>query len=123
DRLTTELIVTVPEGYLVSSNGELELQQTRGGRTTFHWSQKLPHVTYLVTLVVGQFDVVDVGTTEIPMPVYAPPGEGDNVLQTFDATPKMVEVFAERLDEPYPWNKYANVVVWNFGWGGMENTS
>lgn len=123
DRLTTELIVTVPDGYLVSSNGELELKQTRAGRTTFHWSQKLPHPTYLVTLVVGQFDIVDIGTPALPMPVYAPPGEGGNVHQTFRVTPDMVNVFAERLDEPYPWNKYANVVVWNFGWGGMENTS
>lgn len=123
DRLTTELLVTVPEGYLVSSNGELTLQQTRGGRSTFHWKQDKPHVSYLVTLVVGDFDVVDVGSDRLPMPVYAPPGEGPNVEHTFAPTLDMVGVFEERLDEPYPWNKYANVVVWNFGWGGMENTS
>ncbi len=123
DRLTTELLVTVPEGFLVSSNGELALQQSRGGRTTFHWKQNQPHVSYLVTLVVGKFDVVDVGTQRLPMPVYAPPGEGINVPHTFGPTMDMVRVFEERFDEPYPWSKYANVVVWNFGWGGMENTS
>lgn len=123
DRLTTELLVTVPEGFLVSSNGELALQQSRGGRTLFHWKQNKPHVSYLVTLVVGEFDVVDVGSDRLPMPVYAPPGEGVNVERTFAPTMDMVRVFENRLDEAYPWSKYANVVVWNFGWGGMENTS
>lgn len=123
DRLTTELVVTVPEGFLASSNGELVMQQTRSGRTTFHWNQNKPHVSYLVTLVVGQFDVVDVGDDRIPMPVYAPLGEGANVRQTLGATMDMVRLFEDRLDEPYPWAKYAQLVVWNFGWGGMENTS
>ncbi|RMH30348.1 MAG: hypothetical protein D6693_00660 [Planctomycetota bacterium] len=123
DRLTTEIIATVPEGYLVSSNGVLALEQTSAGRSTFHFKQDRPHVPYLVTLVVGRFDVVDVGDSRVPMPVYAPPGQGPNVQQTFGATMDMVRLFEERLDEPYPWAKYANVVVWNFGWGGMENTS
>jgi len=123
DRLTSEIVATVPEDYIVSSNGALVLEQTRNGRSTFHFSQQKPHAPYLVTLVVGQFDVVDVGDSRIPMPIYAPPGEGPNVEQTFGATMDMVRVFENRLDEPYPWVKYANISVWNFGWGGMENTS
>ena len=123
DKLTTELVVTVPDGFLVVSNGSLVLKQSRGGRTTFHWKQDKPHSSYLVTLVVGKFDVVDVGDDRLPLPVYAPPGEGPNVQQTFGPTMDMIHLYEERLDEPYPWDKYANVVVWNFGYGGMENTS
>ncbi len=123
DKLTTELIATVPEGFLVSSNGELILEQTRGGRTTFHWKQDLPHVSYLVTFVVGKFDVVDVGDDRLSLPVYTPPGLGGLVQQTYGPTMDMIRVFEDRLDEPYPWARYANVLVWNFGWGGMENTS
>jgi aminopeptidase N len=151
-RLTTELIVTVPAGYLVSSNGRL-VEQGKGvaagtnavgqgtlqGRERFHWVQDQPHVNYLVTLVVGKFDVVDVAPPgQLPagfpervkgayagpyMPVYVPPGQGDRVPGTFGRTPRMIELFSRLFDEPYAWDRYAQLSVWNFDWGGMENTS
>lgn len=126
ERLSTELIVTVPEGFLVSSNGRLVSEPvTRGGRTTFHWLQEEEHVNYLVSLIVGKFDVVDVAPpgSRIPMPVYVPPGEADKVEQTYGRTADMLEVFERRFGYPYPWDRYAQLVVWNFGAGGMENTS
>ncbi len=45
------------------------------------------------------------------------------VDRTYGRTADMVRVFEERFDEPYPWDRYAQLVVYNFGAGGMENTS
>lgn len=129
ERLTTELIVAAPEDFTVVSNGRLmgDPRPTPGhdGLTTWRWLQDKEHVTYLVTLVVGKFDVVDVAPArfEVPLPVYVPQGKGPLVEQTFANTARMLELFERRFGEPYPWDKYANLVVWNFGAGGMENTS
>lgn len=125
ERLTTEFVVTVPEGYVVSSNGKLVSEETKDGRSTFHWLQDRDHVSYLVSLIVGKFDIVDVAPegSELKMPVYVPPGKGGQVRQTYGRTPEMLKVFERRFDEPYPWARYAQLVVWNFGAGGMENTS
>lgn len=140
DRMTTDLIVTSPQGYQVLSNGRLAGKDRRVVRSTtasgendlqwydvWHWSQDEQaggeHPAYLVTLVVGQFDVVDVGTKKLPMPVYVPKGRGKDVEATYGRTGEMVELFERLFDEPYPWSKYAQAVVWNFGAGGMENTS
>jgi aminopeptidase N len=152
ERLTTELIVTVPQGFAVSSNGELQsVTKTmrrrpgvagRGERLqpyeTFHWLQAKPHVNYLVSLVVGKFDVVDVGDVNdsgrgagkladglarISMPVYVPPGRGADVARSYDATLPMTRLYERLFDEPYPWARYAQVLAWNFEAGGMENTS
>ncbi len=128
ERLTTELIVTVPPGYVVCSNGYLaekrRASESDGGGEVFHWLQDKPHVNYLVTLVVGKFDVVDVASGgSVPMPVYAPLGRGGDVQRTYGRTPRMTALFERLIDEPYPWDKYAQAVVWNFGSGGMENTS
>ncbi len=136
ERLTTELIVNVPAGFLVSSNGKL-IERSRAvgsvpnpaggrrlaGREVFHWLQDKPHVNYLVSLIVGKFDVVDVGTPELSMPVYVPPGRGGDVQDTYGRTAEMVSFFEDLFDEPYPWDRYAQLLVWNFSAGGMENTS
>lgn len=133
DKLTTELVVTVPAGYVVSSNGKLlgvkrEARQGPGTNRlapyeTFHWMQDKPHASYLVTMVVGKFDMVDLGTKALPMPVYVPPGRGGDVARTFGKTPEMIDIFGKLLGQPYPWDRYAQVLVWGFNNGGMENTS
>ncbi len=136
DRFTSELMVTVPQGYTVCSNGHLAEQTKRvlerpdgiGGTTLepydkFRWVQDKSHVSYLVTMVVGKFDIVDVGTPKVPMPVYVPMGRGHDVLATYGRTAKMVSLFERLTGQFYPWDKYAQLVVWNFGSGGMENTS
>ncbi len=126
ERLTTEIITTVPEGFIVSANGHLVGQPaTKGGRTTYHWLQDKPHPNYLVSLVVGQFDMQDIAPSgmEFPMPVYVPPGQGGAIERTYGRTADMIRVFEQRTSEPYPWDQYAQILVWNFGAGGMENTS
>lgn len=123
DRLETELAVTVPAPYVVSANGQLVAEEFSAGRTTFTWVQKPAHAPYLVSLCVGQWDIVDVGRGELDMPVYVPPGRGKDVERTYGRTLDMVRVFEKRFGVKYPWSRYAQVVVWNFGAGGMENTS
>ncbi len=125
DRLTTSLDVTVPEGFMVSSNGRLEKSQTVNGRTGFKWVQDKEHVVYLVSLIVGKFDERDVAPAghRVPMPVWVPPGRGRDVEQTYGRTARMMEVFEDRFGHPYPWDRYAQLVVHNFGAGGMENTA
>lgn len=129
DRLTTELVVTVDDAYEVCSNGRLlSRKAAKDGRATWHWLQDKPHVNYLVTLVVGKLAVVEMGGPDsarpgLPMPVYTFLGTEDNARKTFAATPEMVAFFERKFDEPYPWDKYAQVIVRDFRWGGMENTS
>ena len=136
EKLTTEIIARVPAGYTVSSNGAL-VSRTSGmmegggplgapriaAAETFHFSQGKPHAPYLVSLVVGKFDVVDIGDERLPMPVYAPPGRGEDARKTYAHTPEMIRLFGRLFHEEYPWAKYAQLVVHNFEAGGMENTS
>jgi aminopeptidase N len=80
-------------------------------------------VNYLVSLVVGRFDVESVSSGKLSMPVYVPPGRGRDIKRTYGNTPAMVDLFSNLTGQPYPWDQYAQLVVWNFGAGGMENTS
>jgi aminopeptidase N len=122
-KMTTETRVRVPEGFFVLSNGEL-VERKDG---VFHWKMNEPHASYLVTIVAGEFaetaDEVEVGGRKIPLTYLVPKGKADDSKRTFGNTPAMVRHFSELTGIPYPWNKYAQVVVADFFFGGMENTT
>jgi aminopeptidase N len=135
-KMTTEAVVTVPAGFSVRSNGELagKEQDAKAGTETFHWRMNDPHPSYLVTIVAGEFAVFGDRVTlapapgstvrrEVPLTYLVPKGREEDGRRTFGRTPDMVSFFSELTGVPYPWNKYAQVVVSDFIFGGMENTT
>ncbi|MBX3359532.1 MAG: M1 family metallopeptidase [Phycisphaeraceae bacterium] len=128
-RMTSEIVATVPGGFRAVSNGRLvSIGRHTDGRSTFHWLQDKPHASYLITLIVGKFDVIDVGGQNsarpgLWLPVYGPLGSADILRRNFGNTADMVAYFEKLFDEPYPWDKYANVICRDFSAGAMENTS
>ncbi len=123
ERMTTELVVDVPAGFQVSGNGRLINHDDRGDREVWHWLQDKPHVSYLVSLVIGKFDIVELEHPRVSMNVWVPQGLGHQVQQTYGNTGAMIDLFEKRLGFAYPWDRYDQLVVKNFGAGGMENTS
>lgn len=123
ERMSTELIVDVPAGFSVSSNGKLISNLTSGDRAVWHYLQEKPHVSYLVSLVIGKFDIVEIPSSRVPLHVWVPQGLGDEVQQTYGRTGEMIDLFEKRFGVPYAWDRYDQLCAKNFGAGGMENTS
>ena len=123
EKASTELIARVPEGYTALSNGALLSSETKDGTTVWHWKQQLPHSAYLVTLAVGRFEEVMLEDGPVPMAAYVPEGTREDAIRAFGKTPAMVRHFSERFGIEYPYEKYAQVVVQDFIFGGMENTT
>ncbi|MCS6898310.1 MAG: M1 family aminopeptidase [Myxococcales bacterium] len=121
---TTELRVKVPKGWYALSNGTLIGRTSEQDGEIFHWKQAKPHPSYLVTLVAGAFSILDGGTAAgVPITYLVPTGREEDGHRTFARTPAMVEHFSRLTGVPFPWEKYAQVVVSDFIFGGMENTS
>ena len=123
ERFTSEIIVTVPRQWTTVSNGKLVSVEENGPVKTYHWSQDKPHVAYLMSLVAGEFAEIREEWNEIPVLYFSPPGREDDARRAFAGTPKMMKFFAEKIGVPYPWDKYSQVTVADFIFGGMENTS
>jgi aminopeptidase N len=125
EKFTSEVLLTVEERFATLSNGQLAetTHASKRKMKTYHWVQDKPHVNYLVTIVVGEFDEASAKVDGIPIQYYVPKGDGHYIPMAFDETPKMVEFFSEVTGCKYPWAKYAQVVVRDFTFGGMENTS
>ncbi len=123
DRATSEVIVTVPQKYIAISNGILLENRDEKSRGTkiFHWKQDIPHSSYLISLVVGEFAVIKEKAEEVELQYYVPKGREEETKRSFEKTPKMVKFFSEYFGVRYPYPKYAQVVVSDFIFGGMEN--
>lgn len=122
-RQTTQLVVTVPAGFEAISNGKLMSRKENPDKSvTFDWVQSIPHSSYLITLVVGQFDYVEESWNGIPVFFYVPKGRKAEAIPTYGKTCEMMTYFSSRFGIPYPWDKYAQISAYQFG-GGMENTS
>ncbi len=121
---TTELRVRVPSGLFALSNGKLTSRVEEGTTTVFSYAQELPHPSYLVTLVVGDFvELTPDAPTRVPLTYLVPPGREADGRRTFLRTPEMIALFEKKTGVPFPYAKYAQVVVSDFIFGGMENTS
>jgi aminopeptidase N len=117
---TTELRVRVPEGWYALSNGELISED----KDVFHWKMSEPHPSYLFTLVAGEFTRIDDEPVDgVPVSYLVPRGREVDGKRTFGRTREMIRHFGQLFGVPYPWNKYAQVVVSDFIFGGMENTT
>jgi len=69
DKVTNEMIITVKDPYKVLSNGRLVSVKEDGktGTKTYHWSQELPHSTYLFMLAIGPFVVIEDSLGSLPV--------------------------------------------------------
>ncbi|MBV8084188.1 MAG: HEAT repeat domain-containing protein [Chloroflexi bacterium] len=123
-KLTTEVIATVPEGLRVVSNGALVAEGAlAGGKRRWHFRQDVPHPAYLMTIAAGEFSQLEDTAADVPVFYYVQPGREDDGRRAFGTTPEMIELFGSKLGVPYPYAKYAQVAVADFIFGGMENTS
>jgi aminopeptidase N len=127
-KMTTEVIARVPAGWYALSNGALvAAEKPASGDHVYHYKMAEPHSSYLMTLVAGEFvEIVDsakAGAREVPLAYLVPKGREEDARRAFARTPEMITLFSEVTGVPYPWNRYAQIVVADFIFGGMENTT
>ena len=125
EKSSTEVIATVPEQMVALSNGNLLEEQhlAASHQRRFHFRHDLPHSSYLITLVAGEFAKLSDRVHDVALDYLVPPSRVDDAMRTFARTPAMIDLFAKMTGQPYPYPRYSQVVVSEFIFGGMENTS
>jgi aminopeptidase N len=123
DKATNEIIATVKSGLKVAANGRLVsvAEDVSSGTVTYHWSQDLPHSTYLMFLAAAPYVVIQDAYRSLPINYWVYPQDEKKALPTYGQTPRMIEFFNRTFGYDYPWQKYDQVSVPSGG--GAESTS
>lgn len=122
DRATTEIIVTVPAEFITISNGNLLDVKDNGATKTHHWRHDVPHAAYLVSLVVGDFAVIEDEYKGKPVNYYVRKDRREDALLYMGKTPAMMRFYEEFTGVEYAYDKYAQTVVEIYT-GAMEHTT
>ena len=120
---TSEVIATVPKQMTVLSNGTLVADNVTAAGRVVHYKQEVPHSSYLVTLVAGEYSHLKDRAGDIELHYFVNPGREEDAPRTFGNTGEMIQLFAEKTGRAYPWPRYSQITVAEFIFGGMENTS
>ncbi|HEX6060346.1 MAG TPA: M1 family metallopeptidase [Gemmatimonadaceae bacterium] len=123
DRTTWEIVARVRRGEKALSNGRLVSTRRVGDEDEWHWRLDQPAPTYLMSLVTGDYVVLQDTWRTVPIAYWTYADSVEAAWRGFGKTPRMMDFFGERTGVPYPWAKYDQSVVPDFVFGGMENVT
>ncbi len=124
ERTTQEIYITVQDRFKTLSNGRLvSSNKNADGTRTDYWKQEINHAPYLFAMAIGEFAVVTDTWNGKTVDYYVEPAYEQYARQIFGNTPEMMDFFSNKLNYPFPWDKYSQVVVREFVSGAMENSS
>jgi aminopeptidase N len=114
DKARFTIITTVPEPFVVASNGNLVEETSAGGMATFVWEMNDPMATYLATIVVAEMVRIESEPVNgVEIRDYLPIDIAD-LPREFERTGEWL-VLLESWFGPYPFDAYGHVVVSDFG--------
>ena len=123
DKTTWEFYIRTAKGERALSNGVLADSQPDHGDVIWHWVQKKPASTYLMTAVTGNYTVLRDTWHATPVDYWTYPDSVQAAWRGFGVTPRAMEIFGRKTGVPYPWTKYDQVVAPDYIFGGMENVT
>jgi len=127
DKTTAALELTVPNGYVATSNGVLEgVRLNADSSLTYFWREHYPIANYLIAVTATNFVefnesyVALDGATSMPLVYYVYPEHLSRARSKFAVTKDAMRIYAELFGEyPFLKEKYGMV---EFSWGGaMEH--
>ncbi len=126
DKMVTEVKVTFDKDYQVLSNGKLVSEKAnKDGQTkTWHYAMEKPHSAYLVMLTIGKYAVqTSKSKGGVVINNWYYPEYPERAEPTYRYTTEMMDWMEQEFGTKYPWHAYSQVMVQDFMYGAMENTT
>ena len=120
-RAVFELSVRAPAGWQVLSNMP-SLGVTQQGRSELHrFAPTPPMPSYLLSVAVGRFDVLEADSAGVPLRFFTAPGKRDQARFALASTQQVLPFFAGYFGQPYALPKLDQLAVPGTRQGAMED--
>ncbi|GAA2511567.1 M1 family metallopeptidase [Pilimelia columellifera subsp. columellifera] len=110
DKASYRIAVTTAAPLTVVANGRLISRRVGAGSATWVYEQIAPTPTYLATVQIGQYELVNGAAGPIPLRGAVPGRLAARFRHDFGRQGQMMAVFQDRFG-PYPFDEYGVVVV------------
>lgn len=111
NKATYALSVAAPPGYTVAVAGELQGKRRTGNAVTWCYDQTVPMATYLATIQIGRYQLIEQPGAPVPVRTYAPARHDAALLaDSFGRQPAMLTFFAGLFGD-YPFESYTAVIT------------
>jgi alanyl aminopeptidase len=113
-KATFDITLAIPLAHEAIGNSPvIEKHAIGDGMQQLTFATTPPMSTYLLSLAVGPFDIVDrepippnnIRSRSVPLRGVARKGRGGDMKYVLDITPRMIEIFEKQLQQPYPFEK------------------
>ena len=123
-KATFDITVSAPKDRVVLSNmpvqDEVADQDVSDYRVVkFETSPKMS--TYLVAIVVGEYDYVEDTQGSVKVRVYTPLGKTEQGRFALESSKRAIQFYNDFFGVPYPLKKYDCIAIADFQCGAMEN--
>jgi aminopeptidase N len=123
-KATFNVTVTADQGMTVISNTKV-ISDSPGpgdGKHTVRFATTPKMSSYLVAMVVGNFEYIEGSADGIPIRVYTSPGKKEMGTFALDAAENIMRYYNQYFAIKYPYGKLDLIGLADFSAGAMENT-
>jgi aminopeptidase N len=110
DKATYTVTIAAPTDVVALSNGVLKEKTTAGGFTSWTWVESKPMASYLATVVIGRYRLVQDTHDGKPVVTAVHASLPTRIDEAMARTPEIVD-FLESKFGPYPFDAMGGIVV------------
>ncbi|XP_045766880.1 puromycin-sensitive aminopeptidase [Maniola jurtina] len=121
-KATFDITLVVPADRVALSNMPVKQENIVGDKKTLQFDTTPIMSTYLVAVVVGEYDYVEKTSRDgVLVRVYTPVGKSKQGLFALEVAAKVLPYYKEYFDIAYPLPKIDLIAIADFSAGAMEN--
>lgn len=124
EKVIFSLSIAFHKDYTVLSNGNLIQKTAQSEQNLWEYKMYQPMSSYLLMLAIGRFEKMSfTSASGIPNDLLYHIADKDKAEVTYRYSKEIFDYLEKEIGVAYPWKLYRQVPVWDFMYGGMENTT
>jgi alanyl aminopeptidase len=120
-KIPYQVTLVVPADHMAISNTPIEKESTKANAKTVVFRKTKPMPSYLLAMVTGPFEAVEIPGMSIPGRIITPRGQSHLAGTAVKFAPPILAALERWFDRKYPYEKLDFIAIPEYAHGAMEN--